>query len=86
MKKERLTPVYLVQVASTVPGGIFHKYRRDDLGVDEPVPATEKDARKIVANLEKKEKGARAYQYGWLQRGYRPGEEMCTELCRNKFW
>ena len=84
--RSRLTPIYVVQVASRVPGGIFHKYRRDELGVDEPVPVSADEARKIVARLEKDGKGARAYQHGWGQRGFQSGEPECEELCRSKHW
>lgn len=84
--KDKLTPVYVVQVASSIPGGIFHKERRDDLGVSEPVPVSENEARSLVAKCEAKGTGARAYHYGWKERGFREGEPNCTELCRNGLW
>ena len=84
---EKLTPVYVVQVESQVPGGIFHKYKRDPDGHgDSPVPVSADEARKVVARLEEKGIGARAYQYGWLERGFRSGEPNCEELCRNGHW
>ena len=85
--REKLTPVYVVQIFMHVTGtGFYHNEKKDRHGIYQPTPMSAVAARNVVAKYEKEKRGARAYQYGWKERGYRSGETMCTELCRNKHW
>lgn len=87
-----MTPVYGVLTYMVIDGVIRTNSRRntpeerDRHGVWNQVPLFEKQARDKVAELQAKGQPAKAYHYGWSERGFRVGEPACAELCRNERW
>lgn len=49
-------------------------------------PLTEKNAIKLIEQLEREGKAARAYHYGFKQRGFRPTDKNIGEICRTTKW
>ena len=91
VKSEKLVPVYAVQYRTPGQMAFTVKKPRSQSGArnyleDEAKEFTEDAARKVVADFERQGVGARAYHYGWVQRGFRAGEPSCRELCRNSLW
>lgn len=87
-----MTPVYGVLTYSVRDGVISTNIMwntpesRDRHGISHQVPLSEKQARDKVDELQAKGWPAKAYHFGWKERGFRVGERACTELCRNERW
>ena len=47
---------------------------------------SESGAKELLIKLEFEGEGAKAYHYGFEERGFRLGEESCRELAHNKLW
>ena len=82
---EKLTPIYGILLAGKSPE-YNYPMKRDKHGIFHQVPLTEKQALQTLTDLEKEGKGARAYHYGWKERGFQTHEKPCTELARNKYY
>lgn len=78
----KLSPRYTVKFQREYPNDYITEYCEDSLRWV-PVAFTEKEARKIVAEAAC---GAKAYHYGYKERGFRAGEVACTTLCVNDLY
>jgi len=82
-----VTPVYGV-LAAGFDSEHEENYpaERSSSGVRYQVPLSESEARRVVDQLQAEGVAAKAYHYGWKERGFQTHEVACAELCHNERW